>query len=316
MARRKSSKRSKAKTILRLPDLEQSKNAVLHSLAAASSQESYGHAIEEFIGWYCSEPRLAFNRTVVLRYRFSLEQKNLAPSTINVRLAAVRRLAYEASGSGLLSPELAAGIRRVKGAKHLGVRVGNWLTIDQSRTLLAESPSDSIRGKRDRAILSLLIGCGLRRAELVGLRVEDLRVREEHWVIADLIGKGKHIRTVPVPVWAKRAVDEWTTAAGINGGVVFRRVSRLEKIWGDGITPKAIWHIVKAAAKRAGIKDLAPHDLRRTCARLCHLAGGELEEIQFLLGHASVQTTERYLGCKQKLSQAVNDNIGLELEGP
>src|SRR5664279_220129 len=115
MARRKTSQRSKAKTILRLPDLEQSKNAVLHSLAAASSQESYGHAIDEFIGWYCSEPRLAFNRTVVLRYRFFLEQKNLVPSTtINVRLAAVRRLAYEASDTGLLSPELAAGIRRVK----------------------------------------------------------------------------------------------------------------------------------------------------------------------------------------------------------
>ena len=88
MAHRKKSKPSKAKTILRLPDLEQSKNAVLYSLAAASSQESYGHAIDEFIGWYCSEPRLALNRTVVLRYRFSLEQKNLAPSTINVRLAA------------------------------------------------------------------------------------------------------------------------------------------------------------------------------------------------------------------------------------
>ena len=116
MPRRNSSKRRKAKTILRLPDLEQSKNAVLHSLAAATSQESYGHAIDEFIGWYCSEPRLAFNRTVVLRYRFFLEQKNLAPSTINVRLAAVRRLAYEASDTGLLSPDLAAGIRRVKGA--------------------------------------------------------------------------------------------------------------------------------------------------------------------------------------------------------
>ncbi len=295
--------------------MEQSKNAVLHSLAAASSQESYGHAIEEFIEWYCSEPRLAFNRTVVLRYRFFLEQKKLAPSTINVRLAAVRRLAYEASDSGLLSPELAAGIRRVKGTKHLGVRVGNWLTIDQSKALLAESPSDNLRGKRDRAILSLLIGCGLRRAELVGLKMEDLRIREEHWVIADLIGKGRHIRTVPVPVWAKRAVDEWTAAAGMNGGVVFRRVSRLGKIWGDRITPKAIWHIVKAAATRAGIQDLAPHDLRRTCARLCHLAGGELEQIQFLLGHASVQTTERYLGCKQKLSQAVNDNLGLELDG-
>ena len=315
MAHRKSSKRSKAKTILRLPDLEQSKFAVLHSLASASSQESYGHAIDEFIGWYCSEPRLAFNRTVVLRYRFFLEQKNLAPSTINVRLAAVRRLAYEASDTGLLSPELAAGIRRVKGAKRLGVRIGNWLTVEQSKSLLDGLPSGSLRGKRDHAILALLLGCGLRRAELVGLGTKDFQVREEHWVIADLIGKGKHIRTVPVPVWAKRAVDEWTTAAGISGGTIFRRVSRLGKIWGNGITPKAIWHIVKGAAKRAGIKDLAPHDLRRTCARLCHLAGGELEQIQFLLGHASVQTTERYLGCKQKLSQAVNDNLGLEVEG-
>src|SRR5712692_4745269 len=128
MARRKkTTKRPKPKTILRLPDLEQSKNAVLNSLAAASSQESYEHAIDEFIVWYCSEPRLSFSRTVVLRYRFFLEQKNLAPSTINVRLAAIRRLAYEAADTGLLSPELAAGIRRVKGARRLGVRVGNWL---------------------------------------------------------------------------------------------------------------------------------------------------------------------------------------------
>src|SRR5258705_3600485 len=139
--RKKASKRSRAKAILRLPDLEQSKNAVLNSLAAASSQESYGHAIDEFIGWYCSEPRLAFNRTVVLRYRFFLEQKNLAPSTINVRLAAVRRLAYEASDCGLLSPDSAGGIRRVQGAKRPGVPIGNWLTADQSRILLGEPPS-------------------------------------------------------------------------------------------------------------------------------------------------------------------------------
>src|SRR5450432_2380870 len=201
VAHRKLSKRSKARTMRRLADLEQSKNAVLHSLGAASSQESYGHAIDEFIGWYCSEPRLSFNRTVVLRYRFFLEQKNLAPSTINVRLAAIRRLAYEASDSGLLSPELAAGIRRVRGAKRLGVRIGNWLTADQCRSLLRAPCPDSLNGKRDRAILAVLIGCGLRRAELVGLRVSDLQIREEHWVVADLIGKGKHVRTVPMPGW-------------------------------------------------------------------------------------------------------------------
>lgn len=123
--RKKTTKRSKNKTILRLPDLEQPKNAVLNSPAEGSSEESYAHVIFEFIAWYCSEPRLAFHRTVVLRQRFFLEQKNLAPSTINVRLAAVRRLAHEAADTGLLSPELAAEIGRVKGAKRLGVRIGN-----------------------------------------------------------------------------------------------------------------------------------------------------------------------------------------------
>ena len=105
-----------SKTVLRLPDLEHSKSAVLNSLASQSSQRSYDHAIREFIEWYCSEPRLAFNKTVVIRYRIFLEQAHYASSTINLRLAAVRRLAYEASDAGLLSPDLAAGIRRVKGA--------------------------------------------------------------------------------------------------------------------------------------------------------------------------------------------------------
>src|ERR1035438_3485507 len=225
--------------------------------AAASSQESYGHAIDEFIGWYCSEPRLAFNRTVVLRYRFFLEQKNLAPATINVRLAAVRRLAYEASDTGILSSELAAGIRRVKGAKRLGVRIGNWLTIDQARTLLDHSSAEAVRAKRDQAILAVLVGCGLRRAELAGLKAEDFQIRQEHWVVADLIGKGKHMRTVPVPGWVKRAIDAWIAWAEIRGGTIFRRVNRMGKVWGDGITPKAIWHIVKGAAQRAGIKNPA-----------------------------------------------------------
>jgi site-specific recombinase XerD len=312
--RRKTGRRSGTKTVLRLLDLEHSKAAVLDSLPAISSQVSYCHAIDEFIGWYCSEPRLSLSRAVVLRYRFFLEQKNLAPSTINVRLAAVRRLANEASDCGLLSPDLAAGIHRVKGAKKLGVRLGNWLTTDQCRSLLHATCQDKLGGKRDRAILSLLIGCGLRRAELVALHLDDFQLREEHWVIVDLVGKGRHIRTVPVPAWVKRNVDDWIQASRISTGTIFRQVLRSGAVWGDSITPKAIWHVVKRAALRAGIEHLAPHDLRRSCARLCHQAGGELEQIQFLLGHASVQTTERYLGCKQRLRNAVNDSIELDDE--
>jgi hypothetical protein len=108
------------KTVLKLPDLEQSKSAVLNSLTSASSKHSYDRAIREFINWYCSEPRLAFNRSVVTRYRIALEQRRYGPSTINLRLAAIRRLAYEASDCGLLSPDLAAGIRRVKGVRRAG----------------------------------------------------------------------------------------------------------------------------------------------------------------------------------------------------
>ncbi len=103
------------KQTLALPDLEQSKAAVLNSLTSKSGQRSYDRAITDFVDWYCLEPRLSFNRAVVLRYRIFLEQKRYAPTTINLRLAAVRRVAFEAADSGLLSPELAAGIRRVKG---------------------------------------------------------------------------------------------------------------------------------------------------------------------------------------------------------
>src|ERR1700684_4455063 len=139
----KRGKSNRAKTKLGIPDLEHAKSAVLVSLRSPESQRSYRRYIDDFVRWYCSEPRLSFNKTVVTRYRIHLEDQLLAPGPINVRLAAVRRLAYEAADTGLLSPELAAGIRRVKGAKRLGVRIGNWLTVDQSRTLLGKSPSEN-----------------------------------------------------------------------------------------------------------------------------------------------------------------------------
>jgi hypothetical protein len=127
MPRLKSRRKKSPKRILALPDLEHAKTAVLNSLTSASGQRTFDHAIREFVTWYCSEPRLAFNRTVVLRYRIHLEQRHYAPATINLRLAAVRRVAYEAADAGLLSPELAAGIRRVNGVRRIGVRLGNWL---------------------------------------------------------------------------------------------------------------------------------------------------------------------------------------------
>jgi site-specific recombinase XerD len=224
-------KKNRSKTKLGIPDLEHAKAAVLRSLGSPDSVRGYQHAIDEFVAWYCSEPRLAFNKAVVLRYRFHLEERGLASGTINVRMAAVRRLAYEAADCGLLSPELAAGIHRVKGVRKLGSRLGNWLTASEAAALWQVPDAQTLTGKRNRAILAILLGCGLRRRELAELTLESLQRREERWAIVDLIGKGRHIRTVPIPNWVKETLDVWLNAAGIESGPLFRCVCRAGKPW-------------------------------------------------------------------------------------
>ena len=311
---KRKSLKSAPKRVLRLPDLDHVKLSLLNSLRSPESQRAYRFAIDDFIAWYCSEPRLAFNKTVVLRYRIQMEAKQLAPSTINLRLAAVRRLAYEAADVGLLSPDLAASIRRVKGATRLGVRLGNWLTAEQAKGLIRSPDQSTVAGKRDHAILAILLGCGLRRAETTRLNVEHFQRRDDQWAIIDLFGKGGHVRSVPVPDWVKAAVDDWLEIAGIKSGRLLRCVSKNGKVWGAQITDKVIWHVVRKFAKKSDLGNIAPHDCRRTLARLCHIAGGELEQIQLLLGHVSVQTTEQYLGCKQRFRLAINHKIGLEPE--
>ena len=300
--------------LLRLPDLDHCKRAVLNSLGSPASRRVYEYAIDQFTAWYCSEPRLAFNRIVVVRYRMYLESRGLAANTINQQLAAVRRLAHEAADAGLLSPELAAGISRVKGVKQLGFRAGNWLSAAQSSEILQHASGDAMRAKRDYAMLAMLLGCGFRRSELVGLELGEIQIRQGHWAVVDLIGKGGHIRTVPIPGWVKAALDQWTDAARVTQGKVFRAVASTGKVWGQGISQNVVWYVVKTCCERVGLQHIAPHDLRRTCAKLCHDSGGELEQIQFLLGHVSVQTTERYLGCKQNLGSPVNDRFSLKAQ--
>ena len=168
--------------------------------------------------------------------------------------------------------------------------------------MLKHARGDSMRAKRDYAMLAMLFGCGFRRSELVGLELDEIQMRQGQWAAVDLIGKGGHIRTVPIPEWVKSALDQWTLAATVTEARIFRAVARAGKVWGKGISQNVVWYVVKTCCERAGLEHIAPHDLRRTCAKLCHTSGGELEQIQFLLGHASVQTTERYLGCKQNLS--------------
>lgn len=221
---------------LTIPELEQSKAAVLNSLASQHSRRSYEYAIERVIAWYCSEPRLTFNRSVVVRYRSYLERLSLSAATINLHLSAVRRLADESAESGWLSPEHAIGIRRVKGVKRLGRKMGNWLTRNQAQDLVNAASRDSLRGWRDGAMLGLLLGCGLRRSEVVSLDLDQLQSREGRWVIVNLVGKGKRLRTVAVPSWSKELLQCLAPAfwgkqgKSIQAGIERRNATRS---WGD-----------------------------------------------------------------------------------
>jgi integrase len=249
----------------------------------------------------------------VAAWRVALEARGLGAVSINVRITAVRKLAVEAADNGLLAPELANGITRVKGVASKGVRHGNWLTVRQAQALLNTPDATTLKGLRDRAILAVLLGCGLRRSEVAAITVGHIQQRDGRWCIIDLVGKHGRVRTVPMPTWVKVAVDAWTSAADIADGHVFRAVTRGGRALGTALSEKVVWQLLQGYAAGASVPGIAPHDLRRTCAKLCRAAGGELEQIQLLLGHASVQTTERYLGTKQDLVHAPNDGIKLRV---
>jgi site-specific recombinase XerD len=291
---------------------------VLDSVTSVHSRRSYEKGLTQFFAWCREQPRPAFSKALAGAYRSWLLEQGFAPSTINLRLSPVRKLAREMADNGLLAADRAAAVERVPGVKQGGVRAGNWLSREQASELLNAPDSATLKGLRDRAILALLVGCGLRRSELLALRVDGIEQREGRWVIPDLTGKGNRRRTVTVPAAVKHRVDAWVQAAGIDGnsgGRLFRPISKSGKITGPYLSDqKGIWEMVVRYAHQTSLGKLAPHDLRRTCAKLCRKAGGDLEQIQLLLGHASIQTTERYLGTVQNLSVAVNDDLGLVMD--
>jgi integrase len=193
----------------------------------------------------------------------------------------------------------------------VGTRLGNWLTREQAKELLAVPDRSTLKGKRDYVILALLVGCALRRNELAKLDAETIQQREGRWVLADLEGKGRRIRIVAIPIWVKQGINAWMTTAGIEDGRLLRSVSKSGKVNRDTLSDRAVWSVVEQSSKQIGIERFGAHDLRRTCAKLCRKNGGDLEQIKFLLGHSSIQTTERYLGSEQDIEIAVNDNLGL-----
>jgi len=279
---------------------------VLDTVPSVHSKRNYAKALDDLFAFCASRPLC---RALIMEYRTTID--HLSPSTINVRLSAIRKLVGEARRNGMIGREEADNLTDIPNVRQKGTRLGNCLTREQAKELLAVPDRSTLKGKRDYVIIALLVGCALRRRELASLMIEDIQLREGRWVIIDLRGKGGRIRTVAVPIWVKQGIEAWTAAAKIDKGRLLLPLSKSGKIVGDELGDWAIWSVVEQSSKQIGIEHFGAHDLRRTCAKLCRKSGGDLEQIKFLLRHSSIQTTERYLGSDQEIVVAVNDNLGL-----
>jgi site-specific recombinase XerD len=166
----------------------------------------YAKALNDCFGWWAEQGRPPFQRAVVHAHRNWLEAKGYSPSTINERLAAIRKLAEEAAANGWLAQEIAVGITTIPASsnKEPGRELAHQAQAEQ---LLLAPDSTTRKGKRDRVMIALSVGCGLRRGEAARLTIEDIQQRDGRWVLVDLRGKHGRIRTVPMPAWVKQAVD-------------------------------------------------------------------------------------------------------------
>lgn len=284
---------------------------VIDGLNSPKSKTAYAKSITNFLAW-CDRERRAFNKAAAQQYKTTLEAQGLAPASINQQLSAIRKLAAEAADNGLLDPTLASGIARVRGVKQAGVRSGNWLTKEQAQDLLHLPDVSTLKGLRDRALLAVMLGAGLRRSEVAALTFAHIQQRDARWMIVDLVGKGNRVRSIPVPSWTKQAIDEWAFSANVARGCVFRSIHKGGYLTGENMTAQAVHDVVKEYGSVLGLH-IAAHDLRRTFAKLAHKGGSGLDQIQLSLGHASIKTTERYLGVQQNLHDAPCDHLGLTL---
>lgn len=282
---------------------------VLDAVQSPNTRRAYGHALRDFMGWFATSGEGKLSKRVVRAYIAHLRDTSTSAQSINLRLAAIKRLVYEAADNQALSLTTAAAIGRVERIKCEGQRMGRWLSKEEVQAIMNRPPHD-LKDLRDKAVLSVLFGAGLRRAVCAVLQFDNIRMINARWVLVDITGKGNKIRSVPIAAWTKWAIDEWAAAAGISDGYIFRSLRRGGHITENSMGAQAIYDMLVDL----GIP-CAPHDARRTMAQLAHLGGCAIEQIQLTLGHSSITTTQKYLSVKQNLTDAPCDHLGLSFSG-
>lgn len=283
---------------------------VLNSLPSPLSKRVYKMAISDFLQYWQENDKPVMDKLFLQTYIAYLQDEGVGESSINLRLAAIRKLTREASELQIWSDTVAAAFASVKNIPQRGKRTGNWLSLKQAQQLINAPDTSTTIGLRDRAMLAVLLGCGLRRSELINLSIQQFQLRDNRWVIANLVGKRNKTRTVTVPIWAKQAIDDYLDATGIQSGQLFQAMNKSGKIQRDCISPETVREVVKLNAQKCGFK-ITPHDLRRTYAKLSLKNGAKIEQIQLNLGHQSLATTQVYLGTDLDLANGPGDFLNI-----
>ncbi len=172
---------------------------VLDSVDSPHTKRAYQRALDDFLAWHVYNGSPPLNKATVQSYRVELIEAGYSASSVNQRLSAIKKLAREAADNQLMDPAQLQGIENVQGAKRKGRRSGNWLTTRQAQQLLDAPDTSTLKGLRDRALLAVAIGCGLRRSEIVNLTFAHIQLREDRWAIIDILGKHQRMRSVPMP---------------------------------------------------------------------------------------------------------------------
>lgn len=286
---------------------------VLNSLPSASSKRVYRMAIRDFLGYWQSEGEPKLDKLFLQTYIAHMQNKGVGEASINLRLAAIRKLSREAVELQIWSEEVTAAFASIKNIPQRGKRTGNWLSLEQSQQLINAPDTSTNIGLRDRALLAVLIGCGIRRQELTKLTPSQLQLRDGRWVITDLVGKRNKARTVTVPTWVKEAIDAYVRACDIQSGQLFQAMSKSGSIQHEHICGETVRDIVYKYAYQCRF-NISPHDLRRTYAKLAHKNGAKIDQIQLNLGHHSLATTQVYLGNELDLNNGPGDFLDINIE--
>lgn len=288
----------------------------LMGLNSAATKRSYKRAIEEFTK-FLELKREPLSKALMNEFKNQMREASRGDAAVNQALSAIRFFLREAATDGLVDQALADRACAVEGVKVEGQRTGNWLTKKEAEAIIYAPDTSTALGVRDRAILALLIGAGLRRSECASLTLEHIQQREGRWCIVDIVGKGNKKRTIPIPSFVKMLVDHWTGAANISTGLICRQASWAKgkfKVSEIGLSDQGIYRTARRYGWSVEKPRLAPHDLRRTFAKLARNGDAQLEQIQLALGHESIQTTQRYLGTELDYHRAAADCLRLNIK--